>query len=137
MKNPLFEHEGRDGMGLPTATVIGVDTTVTGSLRVRGPVWIDGRVEGDVETDALVVIGEDGTVIGTISAGSVICRGIVLGDIVASEEVELSATASLNGTVRAPLFSVDDSALVNSNLDGDCEVEDGPDGGPLSHRAVA
>ena len=138
MNKHLIEHVGRDGASLEAATVIGADTTITGSIRAQGTVLVDGRVDGNIETDTLVVIGEDGRVIGNIYASSVICRGIIVGDIVAEEEVELLAMASLNGTVRAPLFSVDDSALVHNTLDEACEVEDLSDGEDfLPRQAVA
>ena len=113
----MIEHAGQDGAGLPASTVIGADTTISGSIRAQGTVWIDGRVEGDVSTDDLLVIGEGAIVIGNVSAGSVICRGTIAGDIVAEEEVELLASASLNGTVRAPILSVDDSVLISDNLE--------------------
>ena len=122
----MIEHAGRDGAGLPASTVIGADTTISGSIRAQGTVWIDGRVEGDVSTDDLLVIGEGAIVIGNVSAGSVICRGTIAGDIVAEEEVELLASASLNGTVRAPVLLVDDSVLFNDNLEATDAVEELP-----------
>ncbi len=117
------EHAGRDGAGLPATTVIGPDTTISGSIRAHGTVWIDGRVEGDVCTDDLLVIGDGAMVIGNVSAGSVICRGVIAGDIVAEEEVELLASASLSGTVRAPVLSVDDSVLIDDNLEATDAIE--------------
>ncbi len=122
----MIEHAGQDGAGLPASTVIGADTTISGSIRVHGTVWIDGRVEGDVCTDDLLVIGEGAMVIGNVSAGSVICRGVIAGDIVAEEEVELLASASLSGTVRAPVLSVDDSVLFNDNLEAADAVDELP-----------
>jgi len=106
-----------DRQGLEATTVIGSDTIITGTIRAQGTVWIDGRVEGDICTDGLLMIGETAVVVGNIYAGSVICRGMLVGDIVASEEVELLESASLNGTVRAPVFSVDDSALLTDNVE--------------------
>ena len=119
----MIEHAGQDGAGLPASTVIGADTTINGSIRAQGTVWIDGRVEGDVCTDDLLVIGEGAMVIGNVSAGSVICRGTIAGDIVAEEEVELLASASLNGTVRAPVLTMDDTVLFNDNLEATDAVE--------------
>ena len=134
----MVDHAGRDGAGLPAATVIGTDTTISGSIRAQGTVWIDGRVEGDVCTDDLLVIGEGAMVIGNVSAGSVICRGIIAGDIVAEEEVELLASASFHGTVRAPVLSVEDSVLFNDNLDATYTIEELSDNEPSSPiRAVA
>ena len=109
---------------LEVTAVVGADTIITGTIRAEGTVWIDGRVEGDICTDGLLVIGEAAVVVGNIYAGSVICRGMIVGDIVASEEVELLDSASLNGTVRAPLFSVDDGALFTDNVEAAYETEE-------------
>ncbi|HYM37204.1 MAG TPA: polymer-forming cytoskeletal protein [Nitrospiraceae bacterium] len=115
---------GQNRADLEATTVVRVDTIIIGTIRAKGMVWIDGRVEGDICTNDLLMISETGMVIGNIEAGSVICRGMIMGDVVASEEVELLESASLNGTVRAPLFSVDDSALINDNMDAACAVEE-------------
>ena len=133
-----MDRQDGNGMSLQAMTMIGSDTIITGTIRAQGTVWIDGRVEGDIYTDGLLMIGETAVVIGNIEAGSVICRGMIMGDIVASEEVELLESASLNGTVRAPVFSVDDSALVNDNMEAAYaaeELSDGEDVSPI--RAVA
>lgn len=125
---------------LDVTTTVGADTIISGTLRAHGTVWIDGRVEGDVLTDGLLVIGEGAMVIGNVSAGSVICRGVIAGDIVAEEEVELLASASLSGTVRAPVLSVDDGALLNDHFGAapdahePAEAENDPS---LSWRSVA
>jgi cytoskeletal protein CcmA (bactofilin family) len=87
-------------------------------------------------TDGLLVIGEGAMVIGNVSAGSVICRGVIAGDIVAEEEVELLASASLSGTVRAPLLSVDDSVLFDDTLQA-ADAIDEPPGGNAEPSACA
>lgn len=134
----MNKQSGQNRMDLETTTVVGPDTIIMGTIRAKGTVWIDGRVEGDIYTDELLMIGETAVVIGNIYANSVICRGMIMGDIVASEEVELLESASLNGTVRAPLFSVDDSALINDHLEKTCAVEDLSDNEtPSPVRAIA
>lgn len=130
--------DGQDGQAGLGPTMIGSDTIITGTIRAQGTVWMDGRVEGNIYTDGLLMIGETAVVIGNIEAGSVICRGMIMGDIVASEEVELLESASLNGTVRAPLFSVDDGVLVNDDMETAYAVEELSDGEVVSPiRAVA
>lgn len=133
-----MDRQDGNGMSLQAMTMFGSDTIITGTIHAQGSVWIDGRVEGDIYTDGLLLIGKNAVVIGNIEAGSVICRGMIMGDIIASEEVELLESASLNGTVRAPVFSVDDSVLVNDNMEAAYAVEELSDGETSSSvRAVA
>jgi len=127
-----------DRQDVNVTTVIGADTIITGTIRAQGPVLIDGRVDGDICTDGLLMIGEAAVVVGNIYAGSVICRGMIVGDIVASEEVELLDSASLNGTVRTPVFLVDDGALLTDNVEAAYETEELSDDEDMSPiRAVA
>ena len=136
-ENAMGRQDG-SGTSLQAMTMIGADTIISGTIRAQGTLWIDGRVEGDISTDGLLMIGETAVVLGNIEAGSVICRGMIVGDIVASDEVELLESASLNGTVRAPVFSVDNSVLVNDNMETVCAVEELSDGEDMSPiRAVA
>ncbi len=133
-----MDRQDGNGMSLQAMTMVGADTIISGTIRAEGTVWIDGRVEGDICTDGLLMIGEGAIVVGNIYAGSVICRGLIVGDIVASDEVELLDSASLNGTVRAPVFLVDHGALLTDNVEAAYETEELSDDEDLSPiRAVA
>ena len=127
-----------DRQDVNVTTVIGADTIITGTIRAQGTILIDGRVDGDICTDDVLMIGETVVVVGNIYASSVICRGMIVGDIVASEEVKLLDSASLNGTVRTPVFLVDDGALLTDNVEAAYETEElSDDEDVLPIRAVA
>jgi len=133
--------DGQDwkNLSLQAMTMIGEDTIITGTIRAEGTIWIDGRVEGDICTEGLLMVGETAVVVGNVYAGSVVSRGLIIGDIVASEEVQLLQSASLNGTVRTPVFLADEGALLTDSTDetayADEELSD--NGDPSTERAVA
>ena len=56
-------------------TVIGKDTHFQGSLKAKGLIRIDGVMEGDVETQGDVVIGESGRVSLELKARNVAVAG--------------------------------------------------------------
>ena len=56
-------------------TLLAKGVLLRGEIRVEGTVRIDGRLEGDLHTTGTVVIGEDGIVQGTITAGTIISSG--------------------------------------------------------------
>jgi cytoskeletal protein CcmA (bactofilin family) len=56
-------------------TLLAKGVLLRGEIRVEGTVRIDGRLEGDLQTAGTVVIGEDGVVQGTITAGTMISSG--------------------------------------------------------------
>jgi len=124
---------------LQAMTIIGEDTVITGTIRAEGAVRVDGRVEGDICTESLLIVGEGAIVVGNVYAGTVVSRGLIVGDIVASEEVQLLDSASLNGTVRTPVFMADEGALLTDDTDepvfADEELSGTGDASPA--RAVA
>lgn len=123
-------------LSLQAMTMIGEDTIITGTIRTEGTIWIDGRVEGDVCTEGLLMVGENAVVVGNVYASAVVSRGMIIGDIVASEEVQLLQSASLNGTVRTPVFLADEGALLTDDADepayADEELSGGGNASPIS-----
>src|SRR5436309_2750440 len=64
----------------PAPSIISADVVVTGTLSSTGDMQVDGRVEGDVHSAALVV-GEKATIQGEVIADEVTVRGRVEGSI--------------------------------------------------------
>src|SRR5215510_8407375 len=60
-----------------SVSAIGSDLTIAGNLICKGEVQVDGIVEGDIQ-GSNVVIGENATVTGGISADEVVIRGHVV-----------------------------------------------------------
>ena len=54
---------------------IGEDTVFKGVLSFEGTVRIDGKFEGQVNTNDTLIIGETGDIVADIEAGTVICKG--------------------------------------------------------------
>jgi len=61
-------------------TFISKEMEVTGNFKGKGAIQIEGTLHGDISVDS-VIIGEYGTVNGTIIAKSVIINGKLLGSI--------------------------------------------------------
>jgi cytoskeletal protein CcmA (bactofilin family) len=80
-----------------TRSVIDSWLTIRGDLESEGEVQIEGRVEGDIRCQHLVV-GKDAVVIGNIVAEEVIVRGKV------------------KGTIRAYTVTLQDTAVVESEI---------------------
>ena len=87
-------------------TLLAKGVLLRGEIRVEGTVRIDGRLEGDLHTTGTVVIGEDGIVQGTITAGIIISSGKIKATVRATERLQLLKTGLLVGKVHAPAFSM-------------------------------
>ena len=79
-----------------------------GTISYSGTVRIDGYLDGEIHTDGVLLIGEDAVLQAKITAGTVVCKGKITGDIIVKEQVKLRAPAVVNGSVKTPLLSMED-----------------------------
>jgi cytoskeletal protein CcmA (bactofilin family) len=98
-------------------TLLAKGVLLTGKIRVEGTVRIDGRLDGDIQTKGQVIIGEDGLVQGTITAGTVISSGRIKAKVTAIERVQLLKTATLIGEVHTPVLIMEEGAKIQGVTD--------------------
>lgn len=98
-------------------TLLAKGVHLKGEIRVEGTVRIDGRLEGEIYTKGQVIIGEDGLVQGTISAGTVVSSGRIKATVRATERVQLLKTAILIGDVHSPVLMMEDGAKIQGTTD--------------------
>lgn len=96
-------------------SIIGSDLTIMGQgLRIvtRGRLQVDGRIEGDVAGQE-VVVGAKGHVVGVVAGESVIVQGAVSGTV-KGLNVTLQSSAHVEGDVHHHQLAVEQGA----HLDG-------------------
>ena len=98
-------------------TLLAKGVLLRGEIHVEGTVRIDGRLDGDIQTKGQVIIGEDGLVQGTITAGTVISSGRIKAKVTANERVQLMKTATLIGEVLTPIIIVEEGAKLQGVTD--------------------
>jgi cytoskeletal protein CcmA (bactofilin family) len=98
-------------------TLLAKGVLLTGKIRVEGTVRIDGRLDGDIQTKGQVIVGEDGLVQGTITAGAVISSGRIKAKVTAIERVQLLKTATLIGEVHTPVLIMEEGAKIQGVTD--------------------
>lgn len=95
---------------------LGSDTSVTGKLSFAAPTRIDGRLKGEVRAEDLLLIGEQGSVEGTVNAKALILEGTVRGDVVGTEWVEVHPGGRLVGSVEAHRIEIAHGAKVQARM---------------------
>ncbi|HEU4686216.1 MAG TPA: polymer-forming cytoskeletal protein [Nitrospira sp.] len=98
-------------------TLLAKGVQLKGEIRVEGTVRIDGRLDGDIHTKGQVIVGEEGLVQGTITAGTVISSGRIKAKVSAIERVQLLKTAVLIGEVHAPVLMMEEGAKMQGVTD--------------------
>ncbi|MDX2307429.1 MAG: polymer-forming cytoskeletal protein [Hyphomicrobium sp.] len=98
-------------------SVIGTDLTIMGEkimIISQNKLTVDGDVHGDIH-GRQVVIGEEGSVIGTVSAESIEVRGGVKGAIRA-QNVTLHPTAQVEGDISHSTLSISEGAQFDGRV---------------------
>ena len=98
-----------------TPSIIASDCHIAGDIVSSGEIQIDGLIKGDVQGD-VVVIGEKGSIEGSISAKTVRILGTVNGRITANA-VELARTARVLGDIHHDSLAVAAGAYVEGHCD--------------------
>jgi cytoskeletal protein CcmA (bactofilin family) len=97
-------------------SVIASDTELSGELRGRRSVRVEGRVRGTVELEASLEIAAGATVEAEVRAVRIRIGGTVVGNVTASELVELLAGSMVRGDVKTPCLHVVEGAVLEGRV---------------------
>jgi cytoskeletal protein CcmA (bactofilin family) len=87
--------------------ILEASTVVKGDLKSDRGFRIDGTIEGSVESNGAIVIGETGAVNGNVRGGDVIVVGRVDGNILARGHLDIRSTGKVVGDVKAASFRIE------------------------------
>jgi cytoskeletal protein CcmA (bactofilin family) len=105
-----------DGAG-DISAFVGKGVEFKGTISYSGTVRIDGYLDGEIHTDGMLLVGEDAIIQAKITAGTIVSKGKITGEIVAKECIKLQAPAVMNGSVKSPVLSMEDGVLFNGALE--------------------
>ena len=110
----------KDAMSSAVDTLVGENSKINGDLNFSGRCHVDGEVKGSVSADSdsnsALSVSEDGNVEGGVTVPFVVLHGIVRGDVIASQRVELGPTARVIGNVYYNLIEMKVGAEINGKL---------------------
>ena len=96
-------------------TIIGAGTVVEGVLKASASTRIEGTVNGDITSEGVVVIANEGIVNGNITAMDVKISGTVKGNLIISGKTELVSNGKLIGDIKTGSLSIDETAIFQGN----------------------
>jgi cytoskeletal protein CcmA (bactofilin family) len=119
-------------------SIIGPGMNVVGDCSTDGTIRIEGRVEGSIRAGKAVVIGKEGIVDGDVSTQDAVVSGTVRGTLVAASRLEVQATATVEGEVRAKRLQLEEGAVLNGTVQmGDASPGAGEAPAPADAEAEA
>ncbi|MCF0241798.1 MAG: polymer-forming cytoskeletal protein [Treponema sp.] len=96
-------------------SIIGNGSFIKGNFVVNGFVRIDGDIDGNLETDGNVILGEHARIRGNITAKSLIVGGVILGNISVKDSVKLLSSSAVIGDILCRKIQIDDDVVFHGH----------------------
>src|SRR3954468_16703289 len=110
--------------GFNANTVIGPSILISGKLTGDEDLTVRGRVEGELSLSHTLIVEPSGIVKANVVVKNAIISGVVVGNVAATESVELTREGRMVGDIRAPRVILVDGASFRGRIDMG-EVEPG------------
>jgi cytoskeletal protein CcmA (bactofilin family) len=88
--------------------VLTADVELQGTLRFSGELIFDGKLDGDINSEGSLTLGDNAVIKGNISVNSVVVRGKIHGNITAREKIDIKARTELFGDIRAARLVIEE-----------------------------
>ncbi|MGE0040045.1 MAG: polymer-forming cytoskeletal protein [Vicinamibacterales bacterium] len=97
---------------------IGKSVVIKGELSGSEDLTIEGHVEGRIELrDNVLTIGPNGKIKAEVFAKAVVVLGEVIGNVSASEKVDIRDNGSVDGDIASPRVAIAEGALFRGSVD--------------------
>ncbi len=106
---------GREAEGR-VRVFIGHKVRFQGVLAYDGTIRIDGEMEGEVRTGGCLIIGDGAVVTANVTAGTLLCKGTLKGEVVVAARAELQRPAVLLGSIATPILTVEEGVRLKGNV---------------------
>ena len=101
-------------------TFLGMGTEFKGKIIFQGTLRIDGVVEGEVEGNDTLMLGENGIVKGVCRVAKAVISGKFRGELLANEKIILKNNADVEGKIFTPSLIIEEGAYFN----GTCKMSE-------------
>src|SRR5512144_992165 len=98
-------------------TVIGRSILINGKIIGDEDLTVRGRVEGEMSLTRTLIVDPSGVVKPNVTVKNAVVSGVVVGNIQATESVELTQEGRMVGDIRAPRVIIVDGASFRGRVD--------------------
>jgi cytoskeletal protein CcmA (bactofilin family) len=107
-------------------TIIGESILISGSLNGDEDLTVRGRVEGTLTLTKTLVVEPTGIVKAEVQVKNCVIAGAIVGNVTATESVEITKEGRMVGDIAAPRVIIVDGASFRGRIDmGEVDVESG------------
>ena len=97
-------------------TYIAASTTLVGTIMGQGAFVFCGTIEGNCEIQGPLTLAAGGHWKGTLKATDIVVAGVVEGDVVAKQRVEILGTAKITGSLGGHSIAVAEGAIIEGEI---------------------
>jgi cytoskeletal protein CcmA (bactofilin family) len=98
-------------------TVLGPTLEIEGEIEGDEDLVIQGRIQGKIMSKKDLTVDNSGKVEATITTKNLAVSGMLVGNVVASERVEVRKEGKMIGDIKAPRVIIADGAKFKGNIE--------------------
>ncbi len=110
----LFKRRIQDSNG--QTTYVAASTTIVGMITGQGAYVFCGTVEGDCDIEGPLTLAAGGRWKGTLKATDIVVAGVVEGDVIAAQRVEILGSARVTGSLSGNSIAVAEGAIIAGEI---------------------
>ncbi|MDO6437740.1 polymer-forming cytoskeletal protein [Cyclobacterium sp. 1_MG-2023] len=96
-----------------SSNLVALGTVIVGNIGSQGNIRVEGTVDGSLDSQQKIIIGESAKVNGDVRAGDVEISGEIKGDIYCSDSLYLKKSALIYGDIYTKKLIIEDGAEFN------------------------
>ena len=100
----------------PTCAV-GAGASFDGILTFWGLARVDGKLRGEVVADGTLEVGPEADVHAKVEVDVLVVEGLVAGEVLARERVEVRATGRITAAVRTPSLVLEEGGSLEGRIE--------------------
>ncbi|UCG52615.1 MAG: polymer-forming cytoskeletal protein [Candidatus Latescibacterota bacterium] len=99
-------------------SILGPGCKVKGNIELQGTLRIDGDFDGEVKCPETLIIGKSGVVKANVAVKNAVIGGKLLGNIQASNKIELQTGSHVEGDIQTARLVIDEGVF----FEGACKM---------------
>ena len=113
MSEPILENND----AVAPACAVGAGASFDGVLTFWGLARVEGRLRGQVVADGTLEVGPEADVHATIEVDVLIVEGLVEGEVMARERVEVRSTGRITAAVRTARLVLEEGGSIEGRIE--------------------
>ena len=91
-----------------TKNILNTDVEIKGNLKFAGELTFEGKLDGEINSEGTLHLGDSAIINGNINVGSVVVRGKITGNVTAKDKIDIKSKTELFGDIRSSKLVIEE-----------------------------